>query len=101
MALNYALQGLLEAFHHGAFDVIILAGDEVYVPRPGQSLEGCCMHFSALVALHGQLVYHLVHNGLHGGRHLCASLAGQSSYPGVLREYVYAAEKIPSAVVGL
>ena len=98
--MNHALQGPLEVFHHGAFDVVILAGEEVYVPRLEQLLEG---HFGALVARYGQqrLVFHLIQNGLHGSRRLGASLAGQRSFAGVLGEYFYAIEKIPGAVVGL
>ena len=98
--MNHAVQGPLEVFHHGAFDVVILAGEEVYVPRLEQLLEG---HFGALVARYGQqrLVFHLIQNGLHGSRRLGASLAGQRSFAGVLGEYFHAIEKIPGAVVGL
>ena len=86
VAMNYALQRPLEAFHHNTFDVIILAGEEVYVSGLEQSLEGRCMHFGALVALHSQWrsVLHVVQNGLHGARCPCAALAGQRSCPGVL-----------------
>ena len=57
---------------HGPLD--ILAGLEVHEPRLEQPLEGHCMHFSALVALHIQqrLVFHLIQNGLHGSRSLDA-----------------------------
>ena len=103
VAMNHALQYPLEAFHHGTFDVVILAGEDVYAPGLEQPLEGCCAHFSALVALHGQwrLIFHLIQNGLHGGRRLGASLAGQKSCPAILGEYVYATEKLHGAVVGL
>ena len=55
VAMNHALQRPLEAFYHGTFDVIILAGEEVYVSGLEQSLEGRCMHFSALIALHSHI----------------------------------------------
>ena len=84
-------------------DVIIRAGEEVYVSGFEQSLEGRCTHFGALVALHSQWwsVLHFIQNGLHGARRLSAALAGQRSCPGILGKYVYAAEEIPGAVVGL
>ena len=103
VVMNHALQCLLETFNHGAFDVIILTGDEVYVPGLEKPLEGCQTHFGALVTLHGQqqLVFNLTKNGLHGGRCLDTSFAGQRSCSGTLGEYVYATEIIPGAVVGL
>ena len=62
LAMNHALQSPLEAFN--------VVYEEVYVPRLEQLLEGCCMHFGALVDLHGQrrLIFHLIQNGLHGNR---------------------------------
>ena len=103
VAMNHALQHPSEALFHGKFDVIILAGDEVYVPGLEQSLEGHCTHFSALVPLHSQRrsILHVVQNGLHVTHCLSAVLAGQSSCPGVFGKHVYAAEEIPVAVVGL
>ena len=103
VAIYHALQRPLEALHHGTFDVIILAGEEVYVSGLEQSLEGRCMHFGALVARHSQWrsVLHVVQNGLHGARCLSVALAGQRSCPCVLGKHVYAADEIPGAVVGL
>ena len=103
VAMNHALQRPLELLHHGTFDVIILAGEEVYVSGLEQSLEGRCTHFGALVALHSQWrsVLHVIQNGVHGARHLSAALAGQRSCPGILGKHLYAAEEIPGAVVGL
>ena len=54
VGMNHALQPPLEAFHHGTSDVIVLTGEEVNVTGPVQLLDGCCMHFSLLVALHSQ-----------------------------------------------
>ena len=103
VAMNHALQRPLEELHHGTFDVIILAGEEVYVSGLEQWLEGCCTHFGALVALHSQWqsLLHVLQNGLHGACHLSAALAGQRSCPGILGKHVYSVEEIPGAVVGL
>ena len=54
VVMYHALQRPLEVLHHGTFDVIILTGEEVYVSGLEQSLEGCRMHFGALVTLHSQ-----------------------------------------------
>ena len=54
VTMNHGLQGSLEAFHYGAFDVIILAGEEVYVPIFEQSLEGHCTYYGVLVSVHDQ-----------------------------------------------
>ena len=45
VVMHHDLQGLLEAFHHGTFDVAILTGEEMNDPRLGQSLEWCSTHF--------------------------------------------------------
>ena len=75
----------------------------MYVPIFEQSLEGHCAYYGVLVSVHDQqwLVFHLVQNGLHGSRHLSASLAHQRPWPGILGEYVCATEKIPGAIIGL
>ena len=101
VAMNHILQRPLEVLHHGTFDVIILAGEEVCVF--GQSLEGRCTHFGALVTLHSQWwsILHVVQDGLHGARHFSAALAGQRLCPGILGKHVYAAEEIPGAAIGL
>ena len=66
VVMHLALQGMLEAFHHGTFDVAILTGEEMNDPRIGQSLEST--HFGPLVTLHGQqqFILHLIQDGLHG-----------------------------------
>ena len=81
VAMNHAPQRPLEALHHDTFDVIILAGEEVYVSGLEQSMEGRCTHFGAIVALRSQWrsVLHVVQNGLHGAGRLSAALAGQRS----------------------
>ena len=54
VTMNHGLHGPLEAFHYGAFDVIILAGEEVYVPIFEQSLEGHCTYYGVLVSVRDQ-----------------------------------------------
>ena len=82
VAMNHALQGPLEVFHHGTFDVVILAGEEVYFPILISRLK-TAVRFSVTLSL-CTAIFHLIQNGLHGCRHLGAMFAGWRSCPNTL-----------------